>query len=383
MQSVHKFAKKDYYSFKFKKTGIRTQFMMDVNEMFINISKSEPAAKCNDGSMFVKWRPDLLMTKRDHMMLDGGYALYIAPLLQANEVDGEVILNTTNFSAPLRKFPNVDLHISEAKYNKLYSGSRSKIETGFAHLFSKFKKFSPLKRKRFAAVAEANLQLKLVCFLWNCFKAEQLFNIAILPHHRQWLNDNFDFAVVKEWLDKPVTVRVEEEMNSLNQISDAQNDYLTELAAKFAVPLDPVEGGSDDEFGASDEEFGGGMMNMLNNDSRVEEEDASNEQVSQATTSVTPQKTWREASLGISPRTPVPQAQPVVQALLPVPQQPQVAPVQAIAKKKTGKKPKKAMTPRQIARLTSTPIRVIKHIVERQRSPGKRALKPNSKYMEE
>lgn len=42
------------HSYKFKKPGIRTQIVADMNKMIIFISDSEKCGESNDGSMFLR-----------------------------------------------------------------------------------------------------------------------------------------------------------------------------------------------------------------------------------------------------------------------------------------------------------------------------------------
>ena len=42
------------HSYKFKKPGIRTQIVADMNKMIIFISESEKCGESNDGSMFLR-----------------------------------------------------------------------------------------------------------------------------------------------------------------------------------------------------------------------------------------------------------------------------------------------------------------------------------------
>ena len=65
------------YSHKFKRPGIRTQTVNDVNNMVIWVFNSERYSMGNDGSMFIKMNMHKKMHIADCLAADGGYALFI------------------------------------------------------------------------------------------------------------------------------------------------------------------------------------------------------------------------------------------------------------------------------------------------------------------
>ena len=132
----------EYYSFKLRKPGLRTQVMMDINEYILYVSDTEPCAKCNDGTMFVRTRVDRKITVNDCVMTDGIYAHYINNIVQLNNQE-QGNNDFENFCCPIRKQRNVQSNPEDLNYNKKHSGLRSMIETKFAHINKIFSRFSP------------------------------------------------------------------------------------------------------------------------------------------------------------------------------------------------------------------------------------------------
>ena len=69
--------KEKLYSYKLKKSGVRTQFMTDVNDMILYISKSDFCSDSSDGSMFLNMQLYNKIKQNDVLALDGGYTLFI------------------------------------------------------------------------------------------------------------------------------------------------------------------------------------------------------------------------------------------------------------------------------------------------------------------
>ena len=100
------------YSFKLRKSGVRTQVMMDINQYIISLSKSEPCGLNNDGTMFIDFRVDKQITQYDCLLMDGGYTQYIKPIVKKSQKEGGMI-NVHNFLTPFRKPKNEELSIEE------------------------------------------------------------------------------------------------------------------------------------------------------------------------------------------------------------------------------------------------------------------------------
>ncbi|KAI7816424.1 hypothetical protein BC939DRAFT_508309 [Gamsiella multidivaricata] len=154
------------YSYKLKKSkksGFRVQVCADMNNIVLFVSKPAPCKDNNDGTMLVKMKIPSLIHKLDCIALDGGYNGFWAKLWR------------------------------QTQYNKAFGGFRSKIESCFADLQSKFAKFTHNAPVRFADEKPFELQFKLCCLLTNIKKLVASQNIAIQPHHGFWMQDGFDF----------------------------------------------------------------------------------------------------------------------------------------------------------------------------------------------
>ena len=69
--------RKKFYSYKFKKSGLRTQVVYDINEFAIYVSESKPCKNFNDGQMFLNMKLENKLNEYDCLAFDGGYYYYI------------------------------------------------------------------------------------------------------------------------------------------------------------------------------------------------------------------------------------------------------------------------------------------------------------------
>jgi hypothetical protein len=69
--------KQKRWSYKLKSSGIRTQILVDINEMITNVSKSELCGTSSDGGMFLNMKLYNKIKEQDCVALDGGYTLFI------------------------------------------------------------------------------------------------------------------------------------------------------------------------------------------------------------------------------------------------------------------------------------------------------------------
>lgn len=67
----------EMYSYKLKKSGVRTQVCMDPNGMAIIVSKSLPCKDNNDGAMLVGMKIHRHIHELDCIAIDGGYTQYM------------------------------------------------------------------------------------------------------------------------------------------------------------------------------------------------------------------------------------------------------------------------------------------------------------------
>ena len=171
------------YSYKLKKSGLRTQFLSDVNNIVVNISNSDFCADNNDGLMFLHMNLYKKIHITDIIAVDGGYTLYINQFIEDANKKGFSFSNN-NFVYPIRKNPNETLTITEIQFNNTFGTFRSTIETQFANISGKYKRFNNCRSvTKITKSNHYNLQLKVACLLKNIQHFVSLFNIPILPHH--------------------------------------------------------------------------------------------------------------------------------------------------------------------------------------------------------
>lgn len=186
-------SKKDLYSYKFKKSGVRTQVVIDINDMVTFVSDSEKCSENNDGSMFVKMKLEAYMNTADCIAVDGGYTLFIPAFIEKT-VSISKNITKNNFSYPVRKLPGEDLTEAEIEYNEIFGSFRSKVEHKFGDLGKYFQRFNNCRSLPYMTdIKVYNLQFKVACLLLNmkifCEKH------TIIPHnyHNLWLTEGFDF----------------------------------------------------------------------------------------------------------------------------------------------------------------------------------------------
>lgn len=176
------------YSYKFKKSGLRTQVCADNNGMILFMSKSAPCGDSTDGVMLTKMKLEKHIHKLDCVGLDGGYTQYINKLVEGSD------LNFGNFCHPIRKSKGIDLLSDEANYNKKFGSFRSKIENVFGELGSTFERFNNQSTIRTCDSENFNLQFKLGALLLNIKKFVDVGKIQTQPHHLYWTQADFDFT---------------------------------------------------------------------------------------------------------------------------------------------------------------------------------------------
>ncbi|KAF0972014.1 hypothetical protein FDP41_009710 [Naegleria fowleri] len=154
--NLAKYPKREYWSYKYKDSGLRTQVLMDNQELAIAISKSLPCAPNTDIGMFKQMEriSKLLDPSVDVLYFDGGYFLGIPDYIEKLQEKG-YDLDESNFRTPIRKPRNQDLTYSEAQYNEEFGAFREK------------------------------------------------YNIQVLDHHKEWMRSDFDFPIEKPKLLRP------------------------------------------------------------------------------------------------------------------------------------------------------------------------------------
>lgn len=217
----------EYWSHKLKKSGFRTQVIIDVNKMVLFTSESQPCGISNDGSMFVDMKVENLIDKHDCVAVDGGYTLHI------NDATENTHLSPMNFCHPVRKRRNIELTEAEKTWNEIFGGFRSKIESVFADLGSTFEKFNNTKYIKTAestvSLQVFTVQFKLACLLLNVKKFVELLNIQ--PNnerHAMFLRENFDYSynddVIMEEIRQDFNIKMKLEQGQ--QLRELQRQFL-------------------------------------------------------------------------------------------------------------------------------------------------------------
>lgn len=216
--------KKELYSFKFKKPGVRTQVLTDINDMIIYVSSSKYCKNNVDGEMFLKMKVENIVEKEDCIAFDGGYYYYIDKFIESF-----VDYNYQNFIYPYRKSKNVELTNEKLEFNKMFGSYRSKIETVFADVGNKFNKFDNTKAvTKTTNIKGFTLQFKVASLLTNMKRFLEKYNIEINEHVKLWENDNFDYVYRDNSENNDDNVDFEEIYYNENyeNITDIQNSLL-------------------------------------------------------------------------------------------------------------------------------------------------------------
>lgn len=186
--------KKDFYSYKFKHSGLRTQIIYDINNLAIYVSDSKPCKSYNDGQMFLDMKMEKKLNENDCICFDGGYYYYIEKFIENCIKYGNEHINKNNFMYPIRKQANIDLTETEKIYNDTLGSFRSSIEHNFGIFGNTFLRFNNNERTtKVTNLRVYNLQIKMSLLLLSIEKFCKLYNISIQPHHMLWMNHNFDF----------------------------------------------------------------------------------------------------------------------------------------------------------------------------------------------
>lgn len=219
--------KKDLYSWKLKKPGLNTQFVIDLNDIAVFISDSLPCKDNNDDKMLINnVNFNKFFTLYDNMCFDGLYKNTLNETIEKYSLRN-LELKINNFTFPIEKQKNIDLTDEEDNYNKYIGGFRSRIETYFANLGKLFKRFDAKNNVRVTKLETYNIQLKLSCVLLNIKKITELSKLNISHKHSLWLNDGFDYpnsSNIQEDL-----IKLEYKMTDIKIMKDYQYDFLNSI----------------------------------------------------------------------------------------------------------------------------------------------------------
>jgi hypothetical protein len=220
------------YSYKFKKSGFRTQVCMDINGMILFVSDSFPCRDYNDGTMFLQMDIERKIHAVDCIALDGGYTQFINQLLH-----DAPNLTDKNFCCPIRKSTGVPLSNSETLFNNMFGSFRSSIESKFGELVTTFCKFGNGSPIRVNNVDTFVVQFQLACLLLNIKNFVQMLNMPLRPHHSLWEQTGFDFGGVSSSDSSvEITVNIEKKIEDANSLQRLQEQFLC-----LDVVDDPVD----------------------------------------------------------------------------------------------------------------------------------------------
>ncbi|KAI1286531.1 hypothetical protein EDD11_000330 [Mortierella claussenii] len=214
--------KEKMYSYKLKKSGLRTQVAIDINGMVLFTSKSASCKDNNDGTMLVEMGIFKRIHEMDCVAVDGGYTQHIGALLEKEEE-----LDAKNFAFPIRKKRMQPLHQEEATFNASFGGFRSMVENTFADLGRTFSKHNNREPVRVTSKKEFNLSLRLCLLLLNVRNFATATAIEVLPHHRAWVEPGFDYPREKKLIPELTeTYTVQHKLESGSQLLKLQEEFL-------------------------------------------------------------------------------------------------------------------------------------------------------------
>ena len=101
------------------------------------------------------------------------------------------------------------------------------VENEFSVLGSKFERFnnnrSPVQT---SDIKYYNTQFKTICLLKNIYQLVKDYNIEVLPHHKLWHSDSFEFPKLESKLAIAFNDEIKINKN-YNEISNLQNKLLS------------------------------------------------------------------------------------------------------------------------------------------------------------
>lgn len=213
------------WSYKLKTSGLRTQVLVDINEMVILVSKSELCGESSDGSMFLNMKLYKYINKEDCIAFDGGYTLFVNQFIELC-INKGIDLSDKNFFYPIRKESGVELNEQEKHFNKVFGKFRNIVENQFCELNNTYKRFSnnnsTIKTSDYKYI---NLQLKVAFLLKNIKRFSEKFNIITQPHHKLWENKNFEFPSDLKLVDI-VYINEMQQLEKIKEMEKLQKDIM-------------------------------------------------------------------------------------------------------------------------------------------------------------
>lgn len=228
--------KKDLYSWKLKCPGLNTQFIIDINDIVVFISDSLPCKNNNDDKMLINnVNFNKFFTLYDNMAFDGLYINTLEETIQKYSVRN-LDLKMSNFTFPINKKKKIDLKIEEKNYNEYIGGFRSRIETYFANLGKKFKRFNAKNNVRITKLETYNVQLKLSCALLNIKTFTEKCQLNTLPKYYLWMNDGFDYPDTNNIIEN--IKKLDYKFEDISIIKSFQKDLLNSIVNNnYTTPI--------------------------------------------------------------------------------------------------------------------------------------------------
>jgi hypothetical protein len=229
--------KSDLYSYKIKKNGLNTQFILDSAGFIVFLSKSLPCKFNNDDNMFINnINLSNFFKLTDCLCFDGLYENVIDEVITKYSNIG-LDISENNFCFPIRKKKNTSLEPDELDFNEQLGSYRSGIEAFFGNFANTFKRFGPRANVRITKERTFNVQLKLASLLYNIKHFVILNNIEEKQYYKLWLDENFDFfnnlSSFNNMTSPPKTRYKKENINNIRSIQeDTLNKILSECNLK-------------------------------------------------------------------------------------------------------------------------------------------------------
>jgi hypothetical protein len=231
--------KEEMYSWKLRKPGLNTQFILDLNKIVIYVSDSLPCRDNNDDLMFINnIEFKTFFTTYDNIAFDGLYQNTLLETIQKYKDNTDMELS--NFTYPINKTKNKELEENDKKFNKYLGGFRSTIETYFSHLGNTFKRFSGQNNIRVTKLKTYNIQLRLACLLLNIKRFQEISDLKLSGNkYSLWTQKSFDYPPKIGIIPKtdPLIFR----FNIIENVKNKQIDLLNVMMYNNNINNDTTE----------------------------------------------------------------------------------------------------------------------------------------------
>ncbi len=213
----------EMYSYKLKKSGLRTQVAMDCNGMALWVSKSASCKNNADGTMLLAMKMDKKVHQMDCIAVDGGYTQFLKRLVEESDT-----LSLQNFAHPYHKKKSQDLTKEESFYNATFGSFRSQMESLFGDLGATFEKHNNRSPVLVDKKQTYNLQIKLALLLLNMKKMVALLKIPTEPIHAAWVREGFEYPTMQKGVEQPMEyVEMSALVEDGNAMAKLQGEFLS------------------------------------------------------------------------------------------------------------------------------------------------------------